>query len=329
MAQHGNDVGGHPAQNVRVLFCGCAHYDIIPKESRQDVLGYLRKAGVQVAETDDLCGLTARRDPILQRWIESESPVVIACFPRAVRWLFYSAGLPLDDRPVRFLNMRTQTPEEIVRELTTNNGSPRTLEDVGSSTQVNHQSSIIDNQSDWVPWFPVIDYDRCRNCKQCLNFCLFGVYELSQSGRVEVRKPQACKTNCPACARMCPEKAIIFPKYSESPINGDMIPEGKKSPQTGTSELQSLLKGDLYKGLRARDPHHKRFSSQPKESLSNRSCPNLEALRKELGIPHEVLASLSPRDLQELGKQSETSRDQQSVTTRPKEPSDSGKTDHE
>ena len=28
----------------------------------------------------------------------------------------------------------------------------------------------------WKPWFPVIDYDRCTNCMQCLSFCLFGVY---------------------------------------------------------------------------------------------------------------------------------------------------------
>ncbi|MEM9803556.1 MAG: hypothetical protein AAGA20_24785, partial [Planctomycetota bacterium] len=28
----------------------------------------------------------------------------------------------------------------------------------------------------WTPWFPVIDYDRCTNCMQCLSFCLFDVY---------------------------------------------------------------------------------------------------------------------------------------------------------
>ncbi len=24
----------------------------------------------------------------------------------------------------------------------------------------------------WKPWFPVIDYDRCTNCMQCLSLCL-------------------------------------------------------------------------------------------------------------------------------------------------------------
>src|SRR5687767_1981373 len=28
----------------------------------------------------------------------------------------------------------------------------------------------------WKPWFPVIDYQRCTNCMQCLSFCLFEVY---------------------------------------------------------------------------------------------------------------------------------------------------------
>jgi hypothetical protein len=27
-----------------------------------------------------------------------------------------------------------------------------------------------------VPGFPVIDYDKCTNCMQCLSFCLFGVW---------------------------------------------------------------------------------------------------------------------------------------------------------
>ena len=33
---------------------------------------------------------------------------------------------------------------------------------------------------DWKPWFPVIDYDRCTNCMQCLSFCLFGVYGVDE-----------------------------------------------------------------------------------------------------------------------------------------------------
>lgn len=37
----------------------------------------------------------------------------MACYPRAVRWLFSAAGTPLAE-PVRILNMRTDTPEAIL-----------------------------------------------------------------------------------------------------------------------------------------------------------------------------------------------------------------------
>ena len=39
-------------------------------------------------------------------------------------------------------------------------------------------------------------------------------------GIVHVTNPSHCKNNCPACARNCPSSAIIFPKYSKSPVNG-------------------------------------------------------------------------------------------------------------
>src|SRR5690606_26323096 len=69
----------------------------------------------------------------------------------------------------------------------------------------------------WLPWFPVIDYDRCTNCMQCLSFCLFGVYGVDPDGRIQAQQQDHCKTNCPACSRVCPEAAIMFPKYKAGP----------------------------------------------------------------------------------------------------------------
>jgi len=75
----------------------------------------------------------------------------------------------------------------------------------------------------WKPWFPVIDYDRCTNCMQCLTFCLFDVYGVDKQDKIQVQNNDNCKTDCPACSRVCPEVAILFPKYKAGPINGDVV----------------------------------------------------------------------------------------------------------
>jgi len=64
-------------------------------------------------------------------------------------------------------------------------------------------------------WYPVIDGFRCVQCQHCLQFCLFGVYALDAEGKVQVRSPDQCKTGCPACARVCPQGAIMFPLYEK------------------------------------------------------------------------------------------------------------------
>ena len=73
-------------------------------------------------------------------------------------------------------------------------------------------------------WYPVIDYERCTSCQQCLEFCLFGVYEV-RIGRVTVQRPHKCKPGCPACARVCPQKAIIFPHYEQDEAIAGVLPE--------------------------------------------------------------------------------------------------------
>lgn len=69
-------------------------------------------------------------------------------------------------------------------------------------------------------WYPVIDYSRCTNCLECLDFCLFGVYGVDSLDRIITENQDQCKKGCPACSRVCPEQAIIFPEYKSAAIAG-------------------------------------------------------------------------------------------------------------
>jgi NAD-dependent dihydropyrimidine dehydrogenase PreA subunit len=93
-------------------------------------------------------------------------------------------------------------------------------------------------------WFPVIDRERCTDCGQCLEFCLFGVYARDAAGGVTVAVPSACKDGCPACARICPQGAITFPLHADPAINGS------QRRQAGGVELASGL--GLMEQLRVR-----------------------------------------------------------------------------
>ena len=69
-------------------------------------------------------------------------------------------------------------------------------------------------------WYPVIDYSRCTNCMECIDFCLFGVYGVDHLDRIFVENQDSCKKGCPACSRVCPEHAIMFPDYKTPAIAG-------------------------------------------------------------------------------------------------------------
>jgi len=69
-------------------------------------------------------------------------------------------------------------------------------------------------------WYPVIDYSRCTNCMECIDFCLFGVYGVDKQDRILVENQDNCKRGCPACSRVCPEHAIMFPDYKTPAIAG-------------------------------------------------------------------------------------------------------------
>ena len=154
----------------------------------------------------------------------------------------------------------------------------------------------------WKPWFPVIDFDRCTNCMQCLTFCLFDVYGVDAEQKITVQNQDNCKTDCPACSRVCPEVAILFPKYGKGPINGDVVRKQDIQREAMKVDISTLLGGDLYGSLRTRQREaRKRFSTERDESkalLERKRC--LGKLKKDLDIPDEVLMTLpSAEDIEE------------------------------
>jgi NAD-dependent dihydropyrimidine dehydrogenase PreA subunit len=279
----------HAADRPLVLVCTCAHYDLAPAGTLQQTLDGLSRAGLEAEVVADLCGLAASRDARLGDWAKARPLSIVACYPRTIRWLFHAAGAPLAAEQVRFFNMRTQPADQIASGLLEGHrpGRPHSLTSPAKA-------------EGWIPWFPVVDYDRCKNCKQCLGFCLFGVYTLSAQSKVEVTRPTQCKTNCPACAKACPHRAIIFPKYTDPPINGAEVVDAPGPGQAAAGELGRVLQGNLHEVLRQR-------AAQGTSASQGQAVPSIETIRKELDIPPEVLASLSPAQWRRLGQKASAS----------------------
>jgi len=173
-----------------------------------------------------------------------------------------------------------------------------------SSIQPDAVVSAIESQvhaaaaAPWKPWFPVIDYSRCTNCMQCLSFCLFDVYGVSQDRKIQVQNQSNCKTDCPACSRVCPEVAIMFPKYRHGPINGEEIKADDVRREAMKVDISALLGGDIYSMLRDRSVKAKsRFSKERDDERALKERQNcLVALQRDLDIPAEVLAALPSPD---------------------------------
>ena len=353
---------------MTVAYCHCAYYRLAPAEVADGVLRGLAAAGGPFEAVADLCGLAARRDPAMKRLAEADRLQVAACYPRAVRALFATAGTPLG-ADAEVLNMRERGLDEIVGALrppaaaagasgpiesapdrlhlvlyeappAAPLAAPRRAElleallaagysvtcppagaplppvaggpvlvladgadrlegagqllladiaergaaEVVAAVEAHRDRLGLPAPGEWVPWFPVIDADRCKRCKQCLNFCLFGTFAADDDGRVYVAHPDHCKTNCPACARICPEVAIVFPKYKSGPICGAEPTPQEPGDAKVKVDVAKLLAGDVREVLRARSrPAGAGRPARPDEVV------------EELGLSPEILASVRQR----------------------------------
>lgn len=69
-----------------------------------------------------------------------------------------------------------------------------------------------------IEWHPIINYDLCNNCMDCVKFCPHQVYEVVESAehKVIVKNPENCVVFCRACGKACGLDAITFQDKSET-----------------------------------------------------------------------------------------------------------------
>jgi NAD-dependent dihydropyrimidine dehydrogenase PreA subunit len=136
------------------------------------------------------------------------------------------SGTPKPEQMERFLSPTNDTAVGNVAPAASTNGAAAEAAALEAA-----QLKRIEEQPDR-RWYPVIDYSRCTNCMECIDFCLFGVYGVDKVETILVEQPDNCRKGCPACSRVCPENAIIFPQHKTPTI-------------AGSSEVGESLKIDL------------------------------------------------------------------------------------
>lgn len=173
----------------------------------EDVATACRAAGWHVLAVPDIYHLPHGSD-LWSRLsdLPAQTALVTSLYPRAALCLVREqAGL----EPVATLDLREYaSADEVVEELSED------LPPGGDEGELREHQVHCPRR-----WYPVFDRSRCINCGHCLQFCLFGVYERID-GRVIPVRPDNCKLGCPACARVCPKGAIMFPLSDEPAVAG-------------------------------------------------------------------------------------------------------------
>ena len=100
-----------------LVYCRCTYARVVPRQVKDSVLEALAGSGVDFDAVPDLCEMSARKDPRLAEIAGDQDVTIAACYPRAVRWLFSSAGAPLNKERVRILNMREETAEAVAEAM--------------------------------------------------------------------------------------------------------------------------------------------------------------------------------------------------------------------
>ncbi len=170
------------------------------------VLGWLYpRAAYWVLEANQVAGRLGRTSSLPEEDVEPPSPPAPDGRPGRTIWCF---------------DLRTcQAPEPVLAEIGRIAGV-NVPAAAAAAAREGREGRLV-AEATRRRWYPVIDRDRCTNCMECLNFCLFGVYGLDGRSSILVERPDACRSGCPACSRICPAGAIMFPQHADPAIAGD------------------------------------------------------------------------------------------------------------
>ncbi|HEX9059769.1 MAG TPA: 4Fe-4S dicluster domain-containing protein [Clostridia bacterium] len=58
-------------------------------------------------------------------------------------------------------------------------------------------------------WYPVLNYETCKECGACFKKCSHGVFELDGKRPVVVN-PDECVQGCHGCGNLCPVGSIEY-----------------------------------------------------------------------------------------------------------------------
>ncbi|MBN2842306.1 MAG: hypothetical protein JXM68_04405 [Sedimentisphaerales bacterium] len=267
------------SKQTNIIFCNCRagqQLDELSYKPVYDHLAALMPVESLASETtiitivDDLCHWAIRERQRLQDLTVGNNIVLIgSCSARAMLNTFGYAGVDIKNEHINmFINYRSESAAEVIAKIN------KIITENGPVTAVN--KFTLDYKPANMAWYPVLDTELCNQCRKCENFCLFGVYKFVNN-KVIVDKPTKCKPYCPACARICPQNAVIFPKHDMPEINGLTVSE----PDGSDKKCNINLKGpDLMNMLRNRN------------SLTDKAA--------ELGIPKQVLDALSPDEIHKI-----------------------------
>ncbi len=207
----------------------------------------LRAAGGSVLVVPHLYYLTETH-AVVRRLSEWPDTLVVASwlYPRASYWTLRALGV--DGASAEAAEAESPPSRAIHCLFLREDASPEACLSRLAGPAPEHpggRGGVVEDISAEMPprWYPVLDYERCRECGQCHDFCLFGVFT-REGRRVLASDPDKCKPGCPACARLCPAGAIIFPHCSPDPAIAGAPGDGAASgggEEAGPDDLDQLI----------------------------------------------------------------------------------------